>query len=241
MLLWSILYKHSTYVIIAFLKTIVREASKAANIWNNPPLMKDLTPIETKKFYDTVGYNMLAICHILWPFVCLQAFLLCPQLKSARHLLTTRLSRSLINRRQFLRRSRKIPMRLSPRPVSSDTLSKSWKYVLASTCMYIKVTILVMTILLALQLKRPLMDMKLLPLMDMKLLPLMDMKLLHHLSLLGTITKYECNWINICTGTLVYIYSEPVRILKEATFIAKGIFLKMNTEGKRINVRVPFL
>lgn len=168
---------------------------------------------------------MLAICHILWPFVCLQAFLLCPQLKSARHLLTTRLSRSLINRRQFLRRSRKIPMRLSPRPVSSDTLSKSWKYVLASTCMYIKVTILVMTIMLALQLKRP----------------LMDMKLLHHLSLLGMITKYECNWINICTGTLMYIYSEPVRVLKEETFIAKGIFLKMNTEGKRINVRVPFL
>jgi len=32
----------------------VRDGAKAANIWNNPPLMKDLTPGQIKKFYDMV-------------------------------------------------------------------------------------------------------------------------------------------------------------------------------------------
>ena len=40
---------------------------------------------------------------------------MCPQLTSARHLLRTRLSRTLINRRQFLRRTSKLPQH-NPRP-----------------------------------------------------------------------------------------------------------------------------
>jgi len=35
---------------------IVHEAAKAANIWNDPPLIKDLSPTQAKKFYDTVIY-----------------------------------------------------------------------------------------------------------------------------------------------------------------------------------------
>ena len=61
--------------------------------------------------------------HTLWLFVCLRLFKLYPQLKSARRILTTRLSRSLINLRQFLQRLMKIPMKLLSRPVPSDALS----------------------------------------------------------------------------------------------------------------------
>ena len=46
----------------------------------------------------------------------LQVFTLCPQLKSFRHMLSARLSRTLINRRQFLRRLGKIP----PKDVASS-------------------------------------------------------------------------------------------------------------------------
>jgi len=74
----------------------VREAAKAANIWHDPPLMRDLSPVAARKFYDTI-------------------FVLCEQLRSARHLLTRRLSRTLINRRQFLRRQNRI-IRRQPTP-----------------------------------------------------------------------------------------------------------------------------
>jgi len=74
----------------------VREAVKAANIWHDPPLMRDLSPVAARKFYETI-------------------FAVCEQLKSARHLLTRRLSKTLINRRQFLwRQNRIIPRQLTP-------------------------------------------------------------------------------------------------------------------------------
>lgn len=44
--------------IILITQTIIREGAKAANIWNNPPLIKDLTPNEAKKFYETVSMRV---------------------------------------------------------------------------------------------------------------------------------------------------------------------------------------
>ncbi len=40
---------------------IVREAARAANIWDSTPILKELTPVESKKFYDTVGIHRYTV------------------------------------------------------------------------------------------------------------------------------------------------------------------------------------
>jgi len=39
----------------------VRDKAKAANIWNDPPLVKDITPTQRKKFFDTVKTNKMLV------------------------------------------------------------------------------------------------------------------------------------------------------------------------------------
>ena len=92
----------------------MHEGTKAENIWHQPPLMKNLTPI----FYNTV-------------------LTLCPQLNTAHHLLSRMLSRTLINKRKFLRRQNRIqPMpsvRLSDNGHGDDDDNSS-KYVGNTYC-----------------------------------------------------------------------------------------------------------
>ena len=44
-------------------QTVVRESAKAANIWDNPPLMRDITATEAAKFYDTVWHSTKLIIY----------------------------------------------------------------------------------------------------------------------------------------------------------------------------------
>ena len=101
-------------------QTIIREGAKAANIWNNPPPIKDLSPNEAKKFYDTVRMKTSHknISNVRY-YIMLQVFTLCPQLRTARHLLTIKLSRTLINCRQYLRRTQKLTPNVKSRNLKS--------------------------------------------------------------------------------------------------------------------------
>ena len=115
----------------------MREACKAAGIWENAPLLKELTPRQSRTFYDTVRVCVLnaiscvyhlPVINCTYTYPRAQVFTLCPQITSCWHLLTARLSLTLINRRQFLRRTGKI----SARPQSHQLVMPPVKLLPAS-------------------------------------------------------------------------------------------------------------
>lgn len=53
-------------VVVFPMQTVVRESCKAANIWETAPLLKNISPASSKKFYDTVRGETVKLHMTVW-------------------------------------------------------------------------------------------------------------------------------------------------------------------------------